>query len=1173
MKDIVNTYVNRFLREKRRRNRQICTLLALAALVVFGVSWSLHYTGIALANEASCGQEEHTHTSECYEEQLVLTCGQEESDEHTHNDSRYSTETVLICGHEEHVHTAACYASDSDEDAKDEGTDGEGSSDSTGGSSSGSAEGTGDTADANGGESSGDDSTDDAGNSTGSESADSDGESVESADSGNAEVNAASEMEQNALTAGETGSNGNAGISLTSDNESALGSSSLSYVFGRSITIEPDEFAGTNVAILTLSVTDKNYAEDEYEYYSYLTGETLELTFDISGGQPGNYTYRIYFELMDLAGLYDKLFTEQDSLLYGESLKTQVSFTLNTNNVVTLGDYSSELYWDGSVGTYGAYYVEFPVTQNDTASGTLKVTYPSKYTPGGDLAIYGVIYNTASGGIVSASGEAFLASWTTDRHEFDVSIENTSQQPNGLTMSADEDGNIYVAVTNNPDQPIIWNISMTNSDGSSEYKNIGEDLITGISVTDIIELPTGITWTGDMSDINVDVGSNGYITFSDGSGNELLTLINESNNTVDENSFTFTYDSDSNELTITWEILNFNTSGNFATSEIDNGDWQVQLNGKYLTYSDPYGSDFENAKDSHTITNTVIYDYHYTWSKDGESTAETTIEISVTDGNVVLTKTADRSGESVFMGEDAYYTISLYNQSTQATTDLSALNDSALSKEQYISPENIWKMFFPETTVEADPTSSSYDKYLATDSGDYLTITITDACVYYDKLQELETMTDIGGNEGTVYKTESNYLITDTPAHYCSTDNAGATIKITKVKTEDGSKEILVEFWDDDIENESLADSATMFYSFSTYDAEDLELKLNEMGYVVTNSATYSAVWDLTGHQLNGGETRHYKVYSSLKNTFQYYENLYLNVASAYNTADNIVYLEYTDEKKDESATAEYTKISIDFRLTKSIKQVNGEDVSAGDTVDYFYDNSIIQYNIKVDHIGNGEAEDMIVNDVLYGQYLLVPWNAANKASVRAGKWPGYGSTDWYDERTLMIDGEEYVPLMFSGHYYDVWIDDTHCLSEAMVDFTGEYVADGGYYLSDICTVITYCYDDQLNGTAAGNLNYLTLIYYNNSGYKMRASNAVYLNRYIQVSNYYYWDADGYSRFYSALYDEIDSAPIISGNLSKKILTSEKEATAENETYSTSSQIDLNATNDYSQSVRYKLEL
>ncbi|HPY83489.1 MAG TPA: hypothetical protein PLS20_00425, partial [Ruminococcus flavefaciens] len=92
--------------KKRSRRRRFTSLvLVLSLFVTSGVSWSLHGVGITMANESECGQEEHKHTDECYEKQLV--CGLEEDENHIHSDECY--ETKLVCGKTEHVHDEECY--------------------------------------------------------------------------------------------------------------------------------------------------------------------------------------------------------------------------------------------------------------------------------------------------------------------------------------------------------------------------------------------------------------------------------------------------------------------------------------------------------------------------------------------------------------------------------------------------------------------------------------------------------------------------------------------------------------------------------------------------------------------------------------------------------------------------------------------------------------------------------------------------------------------------------------------------------------------------------------------------------------------------------------------------------------------------------------------------------
>ncbi len=116
MRNIVNTYIDRFRHERRTRRRTAAILLTLAVVVAGSVFWQLRYTGVAMANETYCGYEEHTHTDECYE--TVLTCGLEEAEAtegHTHDESCYETVQTLTCGQEEseeHTHSESCYTTE-----------------------------------------------------------------------------------------------------------------------------------------------------------------------------------------------------------------------------------------------------------------------------------------------------------------------------------------------------------------------------------------------------------------------------------------------------------------------------------------------------------------------------------------------------------------------------------------------------------------------------------------------------------------------------------------------------------------------------------------------------------------------------------------------------------------------------------------------------------------------------------------------------------------------------------------------------------------------------------------------------------------------------------------------------------------------------------------------------
>ena len=71
---IVEQYLLQLKSEKRRWRRTAAILVVLSLFVATGVSWNLRMTGIANANGATCGQEEHQHTEGCPVEK-VLICG------------------------------------------------------------------------------------------------------------------------------------------------------------------------------------------------------------------------------------------------------------------------------------------------------------------------------------------------------------------------------------------------------------------------------------------------------------------------------------------------------------------------------------------------------------------------------------------------------------------------------------------------------------------------------------------------------------------------------------------------------------------------------------------------------------------------------------------------------------------------------------------------------------------------------------------------------------------------------------------------------------------------------------------------------------------------------------------------------------------------------------------
>ena len=116
---IVEQLVLQLNTRKRRWWRAATVLTALSILVATGVAWNLRMTGITMANDATCGIQEHSHGPECPGED-VLICGYpaeiptEETaplaeTEGTGETTGETAETEAAETTEPHVHTAECY--------------------------------------------------------------------------------------------------------------------------------------------------------------------------------------------------------------------------------------------------------------------------------------------------------------------------------------------------------------------------------------------------------------------------------------------------------------------------------------------------------------------------------------------------------------------------------------------------------------------------------------------------------------------------------------------------------------------------------------------------------------------------------------------------------------------------------------------------------------------------------------------------------------------------------------------------------------------------------------------------------------------------------------------------------------------------------------------------------
>lgn len=107
--------IHEYQAKLRRRQLRHKILSVLAGVVVFCTTYALILPALTMEQETICGQEEHVHVAECYQDHSTLICNRMEVPAHTHTESCYQLEQRLICETPEsvgHSHSESCYDED-----------------------------------------------------------------------------------------------------------------------------------------------------------------------------------------------------------------------------------------------------------------------------------------------------------------------------------------------------------------------------------------------------------------------------------------------------------------------------------------------------------------------------------------------------------------------------------------------------------------------------------------------------------------------------------------------------------------------------------------------------------------------------------------------------------------------------------------------------------------------------------------------------------------------------------------------------------------------------------------------------------------------------------------------------------------------------------------------------
>ena len=116
----------KYVAQRKRRIRLLKTVTALALVVAICTSYVLMMPGLTMAAETYCGLEEHTHTADCYVDELTCLISEREAETvftdimrcsfepHQHSSDCYNAQGELSCGYWDgyiHEHDEKCYDS------------------------------------------------------------------------------------------------------------------------------------------------------------------------------------------------------------------------------------------------------------------------------------------------------------------------------------------------------------------------------------------------------------------------------------------------------------------------------------------------------------------------------------------------------------------------------------------------------------------------------------------------------------------------------------------------------------------------------------------------------------------------------------------------------------------------------------------------------------------------------------------------------------------------------------------------------------------------------------------------------------------------------------------------------------------------------------------------------
>lgn len=748
-----------------------------------------------------------------------------------------------------------------------------------------------------------------------------------------------------------------------------------------------------------------------YGTRDFLTGDSLRVNFNLSD-KSKTLVFRIYFECDD-----------------------QCTFLSNIGDVNSI-----PVSFHDVPGTNCHYYELGPVPDGKTLDSYLTFDIANNQ-PDGKMRMWAMgadksfwDENDYDNKLIMPSDEIegvtieehyFETTWSTEHYEYPVYKSFASASGNVILVGSPDGASTVANLTYNVG---LNNTSANQAAGASlgGKRSRGADYVKSVEYEDTFELPEGLKWrdglTAAIQSGNYEYRANSfYVTIGETEYLFATLTSGSSDGSLEINS--------EGKVVIKWQRQNSSAT---CSAEISAASAQTTLT--FGNYVIEYDEDAYRATHPDSAGDTLRFrftndvhnkEYYYYYDGVAEFDASVTHDIVISEnGDLTFEKKrfdstpvhTEGGKKSLYFGEESGYTITLENV-TAFTYDLNHVSDP-LDAYHYIKPDGMKKMF---------------DE--AAEYGDRLEIVINNAKIVDDIPDKTVTAVDKRANvDLSVQDTGDDTLygtVTSTDDHQITN---GATIVLSS--GENGLINITVSYekYGEFVFNEyTIGDGG---------DFQTIEDALNQIGYVVNNSAQYTPTW-YYDYGFEGGGKREYNIYSYIKNSFMLTDhdthNFYgndagagamntvtfqtNNTATAYDSSGNVA--ANSKGQKLERTVGEIV-ITPDMRVSKGVS-VNGNDRtnSAEDgTVDAEPDDTV-EYSVTIEHYGTGSYETIPVVDVMTGSSAMLALVSENRGAP------------WISDATEYISptGTHYYALMppegigETYEYKGVWIGEFYAES------------------------------------------------------------------------------------------------------------------------------------------------